>query len=138
MPEEQMRILDMLAAGKINAAEAERLLEAVGPKNSAPKDPNRNKPRYLVIDVDSSGEFGHQGGKVHMRVPLQVLRAGVKLASLMPVSAKTKINEKLHEKGIGYNIDNLRPEDIEELVGALGEFVIDVNDRKDKVHIYCE
>ena len=137
MSEEQRRILDMLAAGKINAAEAERLLEAVGPRNGEKPAAGGAKPRYLVINVDSSGEHGHQG-KVHIRVPLQVLRAGVKLASLMPASAKAKINEKLQAQGIGYNLETLRPEDIEELVGALGEFSIDVNDQKDKVHIYCE
>jgi hypothetical protein len=138
MSEEQRRILDMLAAGKINAAEAERLLEAVGSKSDGTSGPAGAKPKYLVINVDSTGENGHHAGKVHIRVPLQVLRAGVKLASLMPASAKAKINEKLQEKGIAYNVDSLRPEDIEELVDALGEFFIDVNDRQDKVHIYCE
>jgi hypothetical protein len=137
MSEAQRRILDMLAAGKINAAEAERLLEAVGSRLGENKAPGGAKPKYLVIDVDSSGERGH-AGKVHIRVPLQVLRAGVKLASLMPASAKIKINEKLHEQGISYNVDNLRPEDIEELVGALGDFFIDVDDSQDKVHIRCE
>jgi hypothetical protein len=137
MSEEQRRILDMLAAGKINAAEAEKLLEAVTARPGEKPAPGAGKPRYLVINVDSAGDFGHPG-KVHVRVPLQVLRAGVKLAALMPAAAKNKINEKLQEQGIAYNLDTLRPEDIEDLVGALGELTIDVNDRRDKVHIYCE
>ena len=36
--------------------------------------------------------------KVNIRVPLQLLRAGVRLAGLIPTEARTHVNEALRER----------------------------------------
>jgi len=41
--------------------------------------------------------------KVNIRIPFQLLRAGIKLASVVPVDVQGKVNDALKEKGI--NID---------------------------------
>lgn len=134
MSEESRRILDLLAAGKITAADAEKLLNAVSERQSRTQG-TPLKPKYLIVNVDSNQDGGE---KVNIRIPLQVLRAGVKLASVMPALAKTKMNEALHEKGLDFDLDKVRPEDIEGLIEALGEMTVDVDDHEQKVRIHCE
>lgn len=137
MSEERRRILDMLAAGKITAAEAEQLLAALGDKPAAgTSEGPRAKPKHLIVTVNASEGGG--ANRVNIRVPLQILRAGVKLASLIPPAAKTKVDEAMQEHGLGFNLDSLKPEDIEELIASMGEMTIDVDQDKEKVRIYCE
>ncbi len=73
-----------------------------------------------------------------MRVPIQLLRAGVKLASLVPANAKAQVNEALRENGINADVSKLSPENIEELIQNLNELTVDVDDDKNKVRIFCE
>ena len=142
MSEEQRRILDMLAAGKISVTDAEQLLNAVQGNAREVNEPLRpgsgRKPKYLMVNVFSQDDKEGQPGKVNVRVPLQMLRAGVKLAAIMPAVAKTKVNEALSEKGIQIDLDNLKPEDLQELIDAMAEMTVDVNEGKDKVRVWCE
>jgi len=85
MSEDRRSILTMLAEGKITADEADRLLSAlergapgVQPGAAlAPPDHNRPQPKYLRVTVDSDEEHGGPT-KVNVRVPMQLLRAGVR------------------------------------------------------------
>ena len=143
MSEERSRVLTMLAEGKITVAEAEQLLNAIGAGGghaearpdawgSAPGA--KGKPRYLRVVVN--GEGG--GDKVNIRVPLQLFRAGIKLSALLPEQAKEKMGPALRDKGIDLDLRHAKPEDIEELIDALTELTVDVNDEKEQVRIYCE
>ncbi len=141
MSEERLKILELLSKGKISVEEAEKLLAALGEQagEAGPRPATGGaKPRYLVVNVYSEKGGPDQPEKVNVRVPLQVIRAGVKLASLMPAVAKDKVNEALSEKGIQLDLDKIRPEDIEELVSALGDMTVDINDGREKVRVYCE
>jgi len=127
----------MLADGKISADEAERLLEALQNKatETAPQtaltETLDNLPRYLFVKVDAV-----DGDKVNIRVPLKLVKAGIKLQALLPQDAQDKINAKLNEKGI--NLDDFKDENFKDLLDALTEFELNVDDKKgDKVRIYC-
>ena len=155
MNDRRKEVLEMLAAGQINVEEAERLIAALE-KNSAPAassaaaDPessSRPKPKYLrvVVDADEDSEIGHKFGgskrgptKVNIRVPMQLLRAGVKLASLIPPQAQVYVNDAMKEKGITVDLSQLKPENLEELVDELGDMTVDVVDKNAKVAIFCE
>ena len=78
----------MLAEGKISADEAERLIAAMeaSPALSAHAVAGslagKPRPKYLRVVVDSEDDGGHEGPtKVNVRVPMQLLRAGVCLAA---------------------------------------------------------
>ena len=76
------------------------------------------------------------GDKVNIRVPLKLVKAGIKLQALLPQDAQDKINAKLNEKGI--NLDDFKDENFKDLLDALTEFELTVDDKKgDKVRIYC-
>ena len=76
------------------------------------------------------------GDKVNIRVPLKLIKAGIKLKALLPQDAQDKINVKLDEKGI--NLDDFTAENFKDILDALTEFEMNVDDKKgDKVRIYC-
>lgn len=137
MNEERKKVLEMLAEGKISTDEAERLLKALENKatetspQTALTETLNNLPKYLFVKVDAV-----DGDKVNIRVPLKLVKAGIKLQALLPQDAQDKINAKLNEKGI--NLDDFKDENFKDLLDALTEFELNVDDKKgDKVRIYC-
>jgi hypothetical protein len=72
-------------------------------------------------------------------VPLSLVRAGIKLTSLIPPEAMDKINGALKDKGINFDVRSIKSEDIEELIEALGELEVDVlSARGEKVKVFVE
>ena len=150
MNEHRRQILQMLAIGKISADEAERLLAAMeNPSSSATSsgsgssDVIKPRPKYLRVVVDSEDGGGHDGPtKVNVRVPMQLLRAGVRLASLIPAPALRRANDAMQEQGVPIDLTQIKPENLEELVEHLNDLTVDV-DQKDantkvKVRVFCE
>ena len=144
MSEDRRSILDMLAAGQINADEAERLLGALDrgrAASSVASEPgypsNRIKAKYLRVSVDTD-EAGEGPTKVNIRVPMQLLRAGVRLSSLIPPKARDEVNAAMAREGIPFDINQLKPENLEDLVDQLSDLTVDVDQEKTKVRIYCE
>ena len=144
MSENQKRILEMLEAKKISVDEAERLLSLVEsqpaaetktPGEASEKKPN---PKYLRVVVQPGTENGSGGERVNVRVPIALVRAGMKLTSLIPPHASNHVNEALREKGIDFDLRNLKPEDLEELIDALSDLEVDIQDGKEKVRVYME
>jgi hypothetical protein len=142
MNEDRRQILQMLADAKITADEAERLIAALE-KTQARQGPlsftDGDKPRakYLRICVDKAeGEDGPS--KVNIRVPMQLLRAGVRLSALIPPEARDQVNAAMREKGIPFDMNQLRPENLEDLVDQLNELTIDVDKEHAKVRIFAE
>ena len=147
MNEHRRQILQMLSEGKISADEAERLIAALEEPPARTSEPGaaigtKTPPKFLRVQVDSE-DNGHEGPtNVNVRVPMQLLRAGVKLAYLIPSAALQKANLAMHEKGIPVDLTQIKPENIEELVEQLSDLSVDVdqedNSNKVKVRVFCE
>jgi SHOCT-like protein len=144
MSDDRRSILQMLAEGKINADEAERLLSALergqpGPARAeAAPAGHSGAPKYLRLCVDSD-EPGEDGPtRINIRVPMALLRAGVRLASIVPPKVREQVNAELAKSGVPLDINQIRPENLEELVDQLNDLSVDVNQEKTKVRIYCE
>jgi hypothetical protein len=139
--EERKRVLEMLAAGQINADEADRLLEALrdGPTQAATSEAPRPAPRYLRVMVDSNDK-DERPVKINVRVPLQLLRAGVRLASLIPPQAQERVNAALREKGMTFDVSQIKPENLNELIDQLSDFSVDIDQKEDdlKIKVFCE
>ncbi|HOP06224.1 MAG TPA: hypothetical protein PLF13_02930 [candidate division Zixibacteria bacterium] len=153
MSEEKHKILQMLSDGKITVEQAEKLLKAVDVADQTGwirDDPVRepgSKPRWLRVQVeghkkddedDDHGCRRRRHEHVNIRVPLSLVRAGVKLGSLMPGKSTTRINHALSEHGIELDIEHLDPKSLEELIDALADTSIDVQDGEEKVRIFVE
>jgi hypothetical protein len=146
MTDERRRILAMMVEGKLNAAEAEALLDALAANNSntqltatrppPPPAPAPSEPKYLRVLVESM-EDG-KPSKVNVRVPFELIRAGMRLTALIPMVASGPVNRALKENGVDIDISKLKPEDFEGLVAHLRELQVDVDDGTEKVRVFCE
>ncbi len=146
MPENQKRILEMLAEKKITVEEAERLLALTTSEGAAENagsegvSGRKSAPKYLRVEVrpGSSTDSSSKTERVNIRVPLNLIRAGMKLTALIPPHAADKVHDALKEKGVDFDLRNLKMDDIEELVEALSNLEVDVESGKEKVHVYVE
>ena len=140
MNEDRKRVLSMLADGKITADEAERLLDAMGRQTvpasvlEAPRTANR--PKYFRVEVVS--DEAANPARVNVRIPIQLLRAGVRLSALIPPRARDEVNAALAREGIPFDISQIKPENLDELIDHLSEFSVDVGTNEAKVKVYCE
>ena len=144
MNENRRRILQMLAESKITADEAERLLSALetGPAPAAalsgpPGSTPLNRAKYLRVTVDADSRHGGPT-KVNIRVPMQLLRAGVRLSALIPADARAEVNAELRRKGVDFDIAQLKPENLEALIEQLGELSVDVEQDRARVRVFAE
>jgi len=144
MNEDRKSILEMLAAGKITADEAERLIAALEkePRSAAAQNTDsaaKPKPKYLRVMVEATeGHSGEGPTKVNVRVPMQLLRAGVRLTSLIPAQAREQINVAMREHGVNFDVGQLKPENLEELIDQLNELTVDVDQKDAQVRVFCE
>jgi hypothetical protein len=140
MSDEKRKILEMLAEGKISTDDAERLLSALGEQppdeSKGPKDAKR--PKYLHVHVNGDCS-AHGGGRenVNIKIPLGLLRAGMKLKSLIPEKARSKVNAHLSEHGVDFDFNDIDAEKLDVLLKALTETSIDIDSDKESVKIYC-
>ncbi|MCL5263537.1 MAG: DUF2089 domain-containing protein [Acidobacteria bacterium] len=157
MNEHRRQILDMLAAGTINADEAERLIAALETEPEAGAQPAstraesttsvksgaKGKVKYLRVLVEADESMTGMKGSttVNVRVPLQLLRAGVRLASLIPPQAHEQLDEAFSKHGVPLNVSQIKPENLDELIDHLEDLTVDV-DGKDgnqtRVRVFCE
>lgn len=135
MNEQRRQILQMLAEGKVTADEAERLIDALGREQPESAPAVKARPKYLYVEVvDTSSD---EPSRINIRVPLQLLRAGVRLASLIPPQALTRVNAELAKAGVPIDLAELKPQQLEELIDQLDEVTVDIDDSTSKVQVFC-
>lgn len=145
MIDNRRSILQMLSESKITLDEADRLIAALerghvdaSQRSDSPTaGAGRASSKYLRVVVDSDEDEGGPT-KVNVRVPMQLLRAGVRLASIIPPLAREKVNAAMAENGVPFDINALKPENLEELVEQLNDLRVDVDQEHTKVRIFCE
>ncbi len=142
MTNDRRAVLQMLAEGKISADEAERLMSALdrngapAPASASPAVGHNGVPKYLRVTVDALEDT--KPVKVNIRVPMALLRAGVRLTSLIPPAARDEVNRELAKNGVPFDIGQLKPENLDELVSHLNDLTVDVDSAEAKVRVYCE
>jgi hypothetical protein len=136
MNDNRRQILDMLAQGKLTAEEAERLIAALE-RSTGGAMTESDKVKYLRVLVDTNDPLDGPT-KVNVRVPMQLLRAGVRLTGVIPTKARDEVNNALRKEGIAFDINNVTPQNLEELIEQLRELTVDVDNENTKVRVYCE
>ncbi len=135
MSAETRKVLEMLAEGKITADDAERLLEklAAAPDNNATNG-NEQKTiagkaeipskKFLRVLIERPG-----GDDVNVRVPLNFIRSGVKLAGILPPN----VIEKMEAEGIDPRLFSQQADE------TLDELHVDMETKSGKrVRVFCE
>ena len=141
MDPDRRSILQMLADGKLSADEAERLLAAMerNGSSSLTSTPSRSgSPKYLrvLVDTDEPGQGGPT--KVNIRVPLALVRAGVRLTSVIPPQAREHINAEMAKNGVPFDIGQIRPENLEDMIDQINDLQVAVDQERTKVRVFCE
>ena len=138
MNKERARILKMVSKGKITVEEADSLLEALqddsstGPGSKESME-SKNLPNFIYVKVLCANE-----DNVDVKVPLSLIRAGMRLTSLIPPKAMDQVNSSLEQHGMSFDMNNLTKEDIELLIEGLREMEVTVDSKNgDKVRVYC-
>ena len=129
----------MLANGKISVEEAERLLAAISEPEQESiqgKKTEASKLKYFRVVVEP-GPGSEKDERVNIRVPIKLIRAGIKLASLLPNDVQGKVDGALKEKGISLDFSQINEENLEEIVESLRDLTVDV-EGEERVKIYCE
>lgn len=152
MTSERRQILEMLAAGKISADEAERLLQLTSgasasavPSSSSPGTSQVViaqilDPKFIriMVEPDPAATGNHARHHVNVRVPLKIIRAGVNLASLIPNDAGHMVQDSLLNKGFKGDLSKLDANALDELIEALQELSIDATVDNHLVKVFVE
>ena len=153
MSDHRRQILEMLSAGKITRRRGRTPHRGVGtrPCRFRPADATASpasKFKYLRVWLisDSGGNPHHGPVKANVRVPLKLLRAGVRLAGLIPPQAREHVNHAMRERGIPFDLSQIKPDNLQELVDHFNDLTIDVavdnkgafGSEKVIVRVFCE
>ncbi|MDD2890093.1 MAG: hypothetical protein PHE49_05570 [bacterium] len=127
--EERARILKMLEGGKINAEEAEKLLQSIDKKMETPDKPKKiiltkGSGKKLKIRVESN-ESGKEN--VNISIPLS-------LAKLVAGFIPKEQQRTMEAQGIDLNTILGHIEELE----STGEDIVNVDSDNEKVRIYIE
>jgi hypothetical protein len=147
MSAETKKVLEMLAAGKISAEDAERLLDKLsgaaastdapgmaGSQASGSSGPTAGttagaqRPKYVHVQVERPGR-----DDVHVRVPISSLRGGVHWMAFLPL----RVADKLSQYGIDFGcLDKMNDEQFRQTMDRIN---LDVQEQSGKrVRIYAE
>ena len=154
---ETRRILDLLAQGRITADEADRLLQALAAATSsattsssgagAPSAPTpggddpgaKPKPRFLRIAVHRPANQWRSEKDVTIRVPIALVKGGMKLGAIIPGLAGKQMEARLRERGLDLDLSAIDASAIETLLEQSGEAMnIDIDSGKAQVRVSCE
>jgi len=130
----------MLSEGKISPEEAEKLLNAIDDQaipagtGSSFLDSMDNKNLYVQVEPKD----GKSSERVSVKVPFALLKAGLNIAGLIPKDAQDKINTSMTDKGINFNLDDISPDNIKEIMTALEEFTVDIDTDDSSIQVYCK
>jgi hypothetical protein len=152
--DETRRILDLLARGTITVDDADELLKAA--RAESPAAPDTGSPsasarpgsatqtaappsaaRFLRIEVRTAANEWRPEKQVNVRVPLAMVRGGMRLGALVPGTGE-RIAQVLRDRGVDFDISRLEPAQLEALLQQIGEMTIDVDQGKKQVRITCE
>jgi hypothetical protein len=127
-----------VAEGKITADDADKLIDALGEEpssnatNDKPVSEPPGTPKHLHIQVTGA----KNGENVNIKIPIFLLKAGLKLGGIMPGKAHAKLTTHLGD--LGLDMDKLDAGQVDQFIKALMEGQIKIRSDKEVVKIYCE
>jgi hypothetical protein len=162
------RILDLLAQGKITVDEADQLLRAVGGpvggpstadhagnrasgQQSSPYGPQgaqgsqgsqgprgRSDARWMRVTIDKAARDGRPPKQVSIRVPMALVRGGVRLGAIFPYKGNDPISQHLRNHGVDVDWSKIDLSQLDSVLQNLDETTIDVDKGKAQVRISYE
>jgi hypothetical protein len=144
MSDDTRRVLDLLAQGKITVDEADQLLRAMsgssddGHTAAAAANEPSTAPRYVRITVHKTAKDDRRDKDVNIRVPIAIVKSGMRLGALIPGFPGDAVSARLRERGIDVDFSKLDTAALEHVLQQLGDTNIEVDSGKAQVRISCE
>jgi hypothetical protein len=145
MSDEMRRVLDLVAQGKITVDEAQLLLGAINAPAAdeaafaaGAEEGEGPKPRWLRIAVHKTAKEGRHDKDVNIRVPIAIIRTGMRLGALIPGLAGEQVQARMRERGLDIDFSKLDAAAIETVLKELGDTNIEIDSGKSQVRITCE
>ncbi len=133
MSEETRKVLEMLSNGTVTVPEAEQLLQAVSATSQGTEE-KKADPKYFRILVNKPARDGKKAEAVNIRVPMTVIRGGLRLGSVFPGMFAKKIQL---DNGHELDLSKVTYTDLEAMIKDIGELSVDVEGGA-MVRIRCE
>ena len=149
MSTDTRRILDLLTQGKVSVDEAARLIDATRAQPGAPGDGapagERPNPRWIRINVVQAAKEGKQDKEVNIRVPIAVVKGGMRLGAIIATFAGEKAAQRMKDRGIDLDLSKINGDfsrmngaEFDAFMKSLDEMNIEVDDGKSQVRITTE
>ena len=152
MSDDTRRILELLAQGKITVDEADRLMKAVAAPAAQGAAPaadagagERPMPRWIRINVFKQPKEGKPVKEVNIRVPIAVVKGGMRLGAIIATFAGEKAAQRMKDRGIDLDLSKINGDfsrmngaEFEAFMKSLDDMNIEVDDGKSQVRITCE
>jgi hypothetical protein len=142
MSDDIRRVLELLAQGKVTVEEADRLLRAVTADEPRPQDgppaADRPKLRWLRIAVHKPARDGHHDKDVNIRVPIAIIKSGMRLGALIPGMAGEQVSARLRERGLDIDFSKLDAAAIDDMLKEISDTNIEIDAGRAQVRITCE
>ncbi|HWW82993.1 MAG TPA: hypothetical protein VNZ26_05280 [Vicinamibacterales bacterium] len=152
------RILDLLAQGKITVDEADQLLRAVGgpeagqarqrsqgsegpqggQRPQGPQAQTRSDARWMRVTIDKAARDGRPAKQVSIRVPMALVRGGVRLGAIFPYKGNDPISQHLRNHGVDVDWSKIDLSQLDSVLQNLDETTIDVDNGRAQVRISYE
>ena len=143
MSDDVRRVLELLSQGRVTVDEADQLLRHLNDQRPRPElagavEPrSADKPRFIRIQVHKPGKDGRDPKDVSIRVPMAVVRGGMRLGTMIP-GLQDRANARFRERGIDFDLSKLDPAAVESMLGEMGEINIDITGSGEQIRITAE
>lgn len=137
MSEEKIKILEMLSSGKISVDEASQLLDATKEREDSLSRVSGSKFLYVNVEPKDTAE-GKKIGKIYVKVPFPLIKAGFNIAGLIPKEAQEQINNGLKEQGMSFDFSNLSPDNVKDLMQSLELLSVEVDNSDSLIKVFCK
>jgi len=143
---ERRRVLKLLAEGKITVDEADKWLRAMtthahGARAAASQAPSAtatSNKRYVRITVHKLSTDGRREEDVNLRVPINLVKSGVRLAGLIPGFPGDEVSAWFRGRGVDLDWSKLDGRAVETMLDELGDRDIRIDSASAQVRIACE
>jgi hypothetical protein len=144
------RILDMLSEGKISVDEADRLLKAMSadPAAADATSPSTDttRARWIRINIHKPAkDETHRPKDVNIRVPIAVVKGGMRLGALIGTFAGEKAARRMKAQGLDIDLAKINSDlsqmngpEFDEFLRSLHDTNIEIDDGKAQVRITAE
>jgi hypothetical protein len=125
--------------GELDRSERRGRRERVREGRSRDRDGGRRSNVYFRIRVDPRVDAGADpnADRLNIRVPIGLIKSGVRLMSLVPGAAADRVNQVLADRGIDLDFKNLDADRLEEILDD-GGFTIDITEGDVRIRISVE